>query len=51
MDDLNKIDGEKDDKNKKSVEPLINLLKEKLKEKVKDVECPQDLQIALYASK
>ena len=38
MDDLNKIDGEKkDDKNKKSVEPLINLLKEKLKEKVKDV--------------
>ena len=38
MDDLNKIDGEKkDDKNEKSVEPLINLLKEKLKEKVKDV--------------
>ena len=38
MDDLNKIDGEKkDDKNVKSVEPLINLLKEKLKEKVKDV--------------
>ena len=38
MDDLNKIDGEKkDDKNLKSVEPLINLLKEKLKEKVKDV--------------
>ncbi len=38
MDDLNKIDGEKkDDKNEKSFEPLINLLKEKLKEKVKDV--------------
>ena len=38
MDDLNKIDGEKkDDKNEKSVEPLINLIKEKLKEKVKDV--------------
>ena len=38
MDDLNKIDGEKkDDKNEKSVEPLVNLLKEKLKEKVKDV--------------
>ena len=38
MDDLNKIDGEKkDDKNLKSVEPLINLLKEKLIEKVKDV--------------
>ena len=38
MDDLNKIDGEKkDDKNEKSVEPLINLLKEKLIEKVKDV--------------
>ena len=38
MDDLNKIDGEKkDDKNEKSVEPLINLLKEKFKEKVKDV--------------
>ena len=38
MDDLNKIDGEKkDDKNEKSVDPLINLLKEKLKEKVKDV--------------
>ena len=38
MDDLNKIDGEKKDyKNEKSVEPLINLLKEKLKEKVKDV--------------
>ncbi len=38
MDDLNKIDGEKkDDKNEKSVQPLINLLKEKLKEKVKDV--------------
>ena len=38
MDDLNKIDGEKkDDKNEKSVEPFINLLKEKLKEKVKDV--------------
>ena len=38
MDDLNKIDGEKkDDKNEKSVEPLINLLKEKLKQKVKDV--------------
>ncbi len=37
-DDLNKIDGEKkDDKDEKSVEPLINLLKEKLKEKVKDV--------------
>ena len=38
MDDLNKIDREKkDDKNEKSAEPLINLLKEKLKEKVKDV--------------
>ncbi len=38
IDDLNKIDGEKkDDENEKSVEPLINLLKEKLKEKVKDV--------------
>ncbi len=38
MDDLNKIDGaKKDDKNEKSVEPLINLLKVKLKEKVKDV--------------
>ena len=38
MDDLNKIDGEKkDDKNEKSVEPQINLQKEKLKEKVKDV--------------
>ena len=38
MDDLDKIDGEnKDNKNDKSVEPLINLLKEKLKDKVKDV--------------
>ena len=38
MDDLDNIDGEKkDSKDEKSVEPLINLLKEKLKEKVKDV--------------
>ena len=37
-DDLEKIDGEKkDNKENKSTEPLINLLKEKLKEKVKDV--------------
>ncbi len=37
-DDLEKIDGEKkDSKEKKSTEPLINLLKEKLKDKVKDV--------------
>ena len=37
-DDLEKIDGEKkDSKENKSTEPLINLLKEKLKDKVKDV--------------
>ena len=37
-DDLEKIDGEKkDNKENKSTEPLINLLKEKLKDKVKDV--------------
>ena len=37
-DDLEKIDGEKkDSKGNKSTEPLINLLKEKLKDKVKDV--------------
>jgi len=37
-DDLEKIDGEKkDSKDNKSTEPLINLLKEKLKDKVKDV--------------
>ncbi len=37
-DDLEKIDGEKkDSKENKSAEPLINLLKEKLKDKVKDV--------------
>ena len=37
-DDLEKIDGEKkDNKENKSTEPLTNLLKEKLKEKVKDV--------------
>ena len=37
-DDLEKIDGEKkDNKENKSSEPLINLLKEKLKDKVKDV--------------
>ena len=38
VDDLEKIDGEKKDgKENKSTEPLINLLKEKLKDKVKDV--------------
>ena len=38
IDDLEKIDGEKkDSKENKSTEPLINLLKEKLKDKVKDV--------------
>ena len=37
-DDLEKIDGEKkDSKENKSTEPLTNLLKEKLKDKVKDV--------------
>ena len=37
-DGLEKIDGEKkDSKENKSTEPLINLLKEKLKDKVKDV--------------
>ncbi len=37
-DDLEKIDGEKKgSKENKSTEPLINLLKEKLKDKVKDV--------------
>ena len=37
-DDLEKIDGEKKDgKENKSTEPLISLLKEKLKDKVKDV--------------
>ena len=37
-DDLEKIDGEKkDSKENKSTEPLINLLKEKLKDKIKDV--------------
>ena len=37
-DDLEKIDGDKkDSKENKSTEPLINLLKEKLKDKVKDV--------------
>ena len=37
-DDLEKIDGtQKDSKENKSTEPLVNLLKEKLKDKVKDV--------------